>query len=561
MKTREPTDFSTALDLVAGAGVTPPPFAGRPALRQDDWYSSLTGLGSVTYDKRQAAGFCARVVDWAEAIELWRGDDLAGRIVETVPSEMLRQGYELRIGDDDIAKELQEEVSQRWAELGLDEALNQGLCYERAYGGAAILLGINDGSNDLSKPLDIDRVQSFDFMTVLEPREAIPIAWYADALGPKFGKPAVYQIMPLTPGASIDPTKVTIGSVLVHETRMIIFPGIRVTRHFVPGVTNGWGDSVLTRVTRVLRDFNLSWSSTGILVSDFAQGVYSVKDLNKLFATDNGDVIKSKMQAVELSRSTARAILIDTEEKFERQQTPVTGLPDLLDRFSTRLAAAADMPLTLLMGQSPGGLGATGESDIRFFYDRIKSMQLKKLTPILQRLAKITFRAMGTEPPDQWSLHFAPLWQATEKETAESHYLQAQTDQIYITTGVVDAPEITKSRFGGDGYSYDTQIDFDARADDEPAAPGPVDKVESPPPPVPGDPNKPGAPGKGGPPFGGPPRGGDPRKLDSIRTDFVEKRGEHWVVLSHAGDVLGTHPTKAEADAQLGAIEAAKAQR
>ena len=42
------------------------------------------------------------------------------------------------------------------------------------------------------------------------------------------------------------------------------------------------------------------------------------------------------------------------------------------------------------------------------------------------------------------------------------------------------------------------------------------------------------------------------------RTDTVEKRGSKYVVLSEAGKVLGTHDTKAAADAQLRAIEASK---
>lgn len=44
-------------------------------------------------------------------------------------------------------------------------------------------------------------------------------------------------------------------------------------------------------------------------------------------------------------------------------------------------------------------------------------------------------------------------------------------------------------------------------------------------------------------------------------TDFIEKRGDKWVVLSEAGKVLGRHPTEAAARKQLGAIEASKAAR
>ncbi len=63
--------------------------------------------------------------------------------------------------------------------------------------------------------------------------------------------------------------------------------------------------------------------------------------------------------------------MLDKKDSFTRVQTPLTNLSDILDRFATRLAAAADMPVTLLMGMSPAGLNATGESDRAFFYDRV----------------------------------------------------------------------------------------------------------------------------------------------------------------------------------------------
>jgi len=41
-------------------------------------------------------------------------------------------------------------------------------------------------------------------------------------------------------------------------------------------------------------------------------------------------------------------------------------------------------------------------------------------------------------------------------------------------------------------------------------------------------------------------------------SEKIEKRGNKYVVLSHAGKVLGTHDTHEEALKQLGAVEASK---
>ncbi len=48
-------------------------------------------------------------------------------------------------------------------------------------------------------------------------------------------------------------------------------------------------------------------------------------------------------------------------------------------------------------------------------------------------------------------------------------------------------------------------------------------------------------------------------RYEDILTEMVRKRGNKWVVLDkHGKKVLGTHPTKEAAEAQLRAIEAAK---
>jgi hypothetical protein len=45
-------------------------------------------------------------------------------------------------------------------------------------------------------------------------------------------------------------------------------------------------------------------------------------------------------------------------------------------------------------------------------------------------------------------------------------------------------------------------------------------------------------------------------KLDQLLCEYVEKRGNEWVVLNHTKKkVLGTHPTREKALAQLRAIE------
>jgi hypothetical protein len=91
--------------------------------------------------------------------------------------------------------------------------------------------------------------------------------------------------------------------------------------------------------------------------------------------------------------------------------------------------------------------------------------QQDHVLPAIMRLLEIELVINGEDPTTvNHSVRFKPLWQPTDQETAASRFSQAQTDQIYIVNDVLSAEEVTNSRFGGDQYSYETRVDFEARA-------------------------------------------------------------------------------------------------
>lgn len=506
------------IDVSAGAGLS-------REERRDGWKNVFTGLGNVGNDKTLYNGFCLEVVPYETAQALWRGDDLGARAVETWPNEMLRRGFELEISSDDATtkqlaekpeasggdpaepsltakapgkaakakpdkrfarkdadepkeKEETEEgddrkrVAKHWKAIGLTPALWKALAFKRAYGGGAVLLGAVDGQA-LDQPLDLEKVRSFDFVTALEARELQPLLYYADPTKPKYGEPAVYMLTPNLPGAPVEKSAQLL-TVRIHESRLLIFNGTQVSNQQISTTSAGWGDSIFTRIWRALSNFQMSWQAASVLLQDFSQAVYGMKGLADAIAQDRDDEIITKMQLAERMRSTARAMIIDAEDTFERKQTPVSGMPELLTLQCQRLAAAFDMPLTLLMGISPGGLNATGASDIQLFYDRVDAARTRDLLPALERVALITFHALKIKEPKAWAIKFPPLAQPTEKETAETREIQSRTDERYVNAGVLSPEEVAVSRFGGDCYSLETKVDFEARAALKPVSEGPA---------------------------------------------------------------------------------------
>jgi uncharacterized protein len=570
----------------------PPDPEGRPAVpaRFDDWGNVLTGLGMVGADKRLGGQFARQMLPQLEAEELWRGDDIIGRAVEVIPREMLREGHALHIEQD---RALAEDIFHQGVEMEIETVLNDALEWARAFGGAGIVPVLDDGL-DPTDPLDLTRVKEVKGFNAFTPRELQVAQYYSNPTEHGYGTPAFYRIVPFDvpisgpigylEGSSRNKRSIEPGPgtgtpiVEIHASRVFRLEGLRTTRGArLRNVNPGWGDSVLNRMLEVVRDFQSAWAGTGILMTDFSVSTLKIKGLAQLLANGEtgGGVVAKRAQALAIARSIARVALVDSEEEFKRETTPLTGLAEALDKFMLRMAGTIEMPVGLLMGQAPAGLNATGDADIRWFYDQVKGKQRRVLSPALRWMYSL-FLAAKQGPahgkiPASWKVQQNPLWQLTELEQATARKTMAEADAVYITNNVVTPEEIARSRFGGDVYSFETVINTDLRdelLDDEEAQ---LAALATEPEPDPEDPHEGNEPAEAGPPTeqdptddkeaspAPPPAVPSPAKKDAVRADFIERRGNKWVVLSHEGKVLGTHPTRESAENQLRAVEAAKA--
>jgi phage-related protein (TIGR01555 family) len=266
---------------------------------------------------------------------------------------------------------------------------------------------------------------------------------------------------------------------LIHESRTVRFDGVRVNKRRLAR-NGGWHDSAYIRIKKVLADFDLSWSSMSHLLADFAPMIFKMPGLEFVLGQDGDNIALKRMQLMDLYRSTVRMMPIDEGEELERKVTPVTGMDGLLALLILRLCAAAKMPVTKLFGQSPAGLNTTAEGDLSFWYDRAESHQERDLKDQLSRIIKLFWLSKsgptrGVEPAS-WGLKFNKLWQMSELEESQARKNQSETDNNYIDSGVLMPDEVAQSRFGGDAYSFETQLDMEMR--DTEAEPEPEPEPE-----------------------------------------------------------------------------------
>ena len=431
----------------------PAPVAPSPnpvVARNDAWVNPATGVGSLR--DKSAIGFFLpdQPLTDSELSALYYHDDLAARIIDERVDQAFRKGYRLEGLDQDKLDELYEEAER----IEVDRRFKEAWRWGRLYGSSILIVGALDGQMPTA-PMG-ENVRSLAFLNPVDKRTLRIYSRYANPLLPQYGEPNLYQINP-EPVTAIDMTgtssagQETWNGYLIHESRTIRFDGIETDLQESQKL-GGWSYSVLQRAYKVLRQFGLSFGSAAILIEEASQGVFKIDGLISMLAGNERDALLERMTLVDMSKGAARSILVDAEnEDYTRIPVQFAGLPDMLDRIMQRLAAATGMPVTLLMGQSPAGMNATGESDFRQWYDSIASEQEKVLGPRLLKLYKLIGQGLGIDT-EGLEVAWEPLEEESPKDKATLYSTVAAADVAYVNAGVFQPQEIAIARAGQGAY-------------------------------------------------------------------------------------------------------------
>lgn len=531
--------------------------------RADSWVNAMTGLGTLR-DKLMHA----QVVPGSKLTDpvleaLFNDDDVARRVVGKLPRDATRRGFYLEIQeleaeanrelypegepepeeggpDPEAAKKEAADIERKmmadFAELEAMPKLRDGWIWARLYGGGSgVFVGADDGLS-VDQPLNEQAIRSIKFLNVVKRPQLSVFKRYEDIREPKYGQPEQYNVSQ-THGLLLPREGLTI-----HESRLILFDGA-LTACMTQDTPSGFDDSVLQSAYTPLQQTATAWQSVAHLMTDASQGVLKIANLVDLVAAGGAETLRSRIQLMDLARSVCRAILVDAEkESFERVGTSFAGLPEVMDKLMMRMSAAAEQPVTLLYGRSAAGLNATGESDIRGWYDTVAEGQTDELKPRLERLLKLMFLAKASPTrgrlPAQWCIEFNPLWLPTDKEEADTKKVKADTYVALVTGNIMTDAE------AGIGLAPDfPEIDVESRTDLAEA-----DKEEGV---RPREVNTPPAPDPNDPEGGG---GSTVPKADSSqpRVPAGSPRGGQWTSGGGGGGV----PTRAAAPAGGGLSEA-----
>lgn len=430
--------------------------SAKATIKRDGWINDATGHGTAR-DRRTLTRYGVDIVTDLEALNLWRSQFLAARIIEALPKKALSRGWTLKLDD----KERAEAVTAQAEALGLAKAFVKAWMFERAYGGAAIFPVMSGALGAVSEPLEEGAIASVDALHVFEPQELQPVDYYKDLNRPEFGTPETYRLIPLAGGRGG-----YLGSQIIHASRLIVFPGTRVSRQTQPGQREGWGDSCLCRPKEVLDDFGLAWGSAATLVHEHGKGTLAMDGFADMMQQADGlEVFDRHMEAQQMAWNTLRMMVVDGKSTYTRSTGTLGGLSEVLNEFKSLMSAAAGQPVSLLFGVGQTGL-RTGDADLDAWFDTVEADRTDHL-PLFERLVRFQLLAtagpMSGVEPDVWSVEFPPLRSPSEKEIADTRKTDMERAKLAIDSGVASADDVAESFYGGDTYSGDIVVDWNRR--------------------------------------------------------------------------------------------------
>jgi phage-related protein (TIGR01555 family) len=389
----------------------------------DSLTNLVANLGTAR-DKSASSAYVLNLLTDAEITATYRAAWLSRKIVDIPAFDSVRAWRDWQAEDDQI-----EAIEAEEKRLNVKGRVLEARTKARLYGGAAIMLGTGD--ENLAEELDVERLgkDGLKYLTVLTRRQLTAGEINRDPQSEFYGRPSLYQ---LTTGTS--------AQVDIHPSRLVIFHGnAQPDDEFAQG-NHGWGDSVLQSTFDAIKQADATAANIASMVFEAKVDIIRVPNFMANLADP---AYRAKLIERYTLAATAKGIngtlMLDKEEEYETKSANFSTLPDVLDRFMQIASGAADIPMTRLFGMSPAGMSATGESDLRNYYDRLSSMQELEMGPAMHRMDECLIRsALGNRDKDIYYT-WAPLWGMSEKEKAEVFKTKADGARALAGTGTSPA--------------------------------------------------------------------------------------------------------------------------
>lgn len=389
-------------------------------------------------DKQTATQYESLILDVHTLEALYDSNGFGGKIID-IPVDDMFKNWATLVGDD-ITPEMQDEITEQIKKLCVRDNVADATRWARLYGGSIIVMGI-DGAGAEDTPLDLDRVKedSLKFLHVIDRQDvSVENVNTTDINSPLYRKPEFYRVAG--------------GTTRIHASRVLRFIG-RPLPFRVSQNQDFWGAPVLQRVWEQLSQFDTVAAATATMIHEANLDVISIKGFANLVSTKDGQAkLLERFSLAAYTKSNQNMFLLDEQETYEKKSNSFNGLKDMNSIFAGNFAGVVDIPITRLMGQSPGGMNATGASDLENYYEALEAQRSNRIEPELDKLYNVLLKSTFGKDDLDYEYDWPPIGPVSEKEQADIEKIRAERDAIYIDKGVVEQSIVAKELHANKTY-------------------------------------------------------------------------------------------------------------
>ena len=377
----------------------------KPTFVQDSMVNLMTGLGgakdSSTYNQWVP-------VEYGETqlATIYKEHWLARKCVDVPVDETVSKWRENKTPG--LTHEQIEIFEGAEKSLKLRKKIATALKWGRLFGGGALYLAVE--GVDIGEPLRIDAIKKGARVNV------IPFSRYqiipktdkidGDEFSPNYGRPLFYEIRA--------------AKQTVHASRVIVFGGAESPDSQISGEGAYWGLSIFdSSLIKAVERCESSMSSLAAALEHANIDAISIPELfEKLASTHATELLRRRIAEGALMRSVYKTDMIDSSEQLIRAEAtgalgPGAAIVQMLLQVPS---GATGIPVTKLLGTSPGGLNATGESDSTNYYDMLGEIRSNDIDEALEIIDKALCMSIFGRTFDDWYYEWMPFWSADKTE-------------------------------------------------------------------------------------------------------------------------------------------------
>lgn len=421
-------------------------------------FNSLTGMGVEGRDRSLSTTVKSKRLKLEkEQKESLFAIRILRKICSVFPTEAVRKGWTVKLGGKVVDPKIISGFISYEMNLQVKKFFAWAKILANAYDGSVIILNVDDGQSP-DQPIKRASIRSIKALYVLDRYKIKPETTSSDPMNPD------YYSITLPTGFTIDRTELqSFGNEYrIHPTRVIRFDGVDLLPDQMLD-NEGWGGSVLEQIWDAYKLWESTHQSIAQIVQNYDVMIYGLKGLSQIIANGDEKKIKTRLSSLQQTNSILGGIAIDSDsESLDSYTRNVSGLPQVGDIFRDRLIGESEVSHTFLFGESPSGLGATGESEEKTDAKKIHAFQEECYRPRLEYLAELIWLARDGPTkgkiPDDWKLDFTSLLDEKQQDIIDARGAQSNTDRTLIDSGVILPEEVRESRFAGSEYSFETVL-------------------------------------------------------------------------------------------------------